>query len=139
MIREFKSGANRDVATWKMQVSKYSNPLNDFSYNQYMLSKQQINWVFREWDNRQKWIPEDVLFESLCRHIEELKLLLHWYDISEIRKDGAVNTVVWEYTPKDWEEVIKKTIVETLNAIRFNSEWLKLHHLQREYGQWIHP
>lgn len=136
MIREFDSWANRDVATGKMQVSKYSHPINDYSFNKYMLSKQFINWEWREWDNRQKWIPPDCLYESLCRHIEELKLLTYWYIVTETRRDWTVTTNVYgkwcTVTQEEWSILLFKDIIETLNAIRFNSEALKLYYLQTD-------
>jgi len=93
-----------------------------------MLSKQYINWVYREWDNRQRWIPKESLFESLCRHVEELKLLIYWYRVYEERNGDSVSVVLenpqWNY--------IEKNIIETLNAIRFNSEALKLYHIQND-------
>lgn len=125
-IRTFDTWATRDTANGKLQTSKYSHPLCDYSFNTYMLSKQFINWEWREGDNRQKWLWKESLFESLCRHIEELKLLTYWYKVYEERNDWVVTTVLenpkWEY--------VEKNIIETLNAIRFNTEALKLHYLK---------
>lgn len=129
MNRTFETWATRDTAVGKMQTSKYSHPLCDYSFNKYMLSKQNINWVQREWDNWQKGIPPECLFESLCRHVEELKLLTYWYKVYEERNDWVVSTVLvnpqWEYIEKDF--------IETLNAIRFNTEALKLHYLKEKF------
>lgn len=127
MTREFETGATRDTANWKLQTSKYSHPLCDYSFNTYMLSKQFINWTWRDGWNWQLWIPPESLFESLCRHIEELKLLTYWYKVYEERNWDTVTTVlndpVWEY--------VEKNFIETLNAIRFNTEALKLHYLNQ--------
>jgi len=127
MVREFETGASRDTSQGKLQTCKYSHPLCDYSFNTYMLSKQFINWEWREWDNRQKWIPPESLFESLCRHVEELKLLTYGYRVYEERNNWVVTTVlndpIWEYIEKD--------VIETLNAIRFNTEALKLHYLNQ--------
>lgn len=94
-----------------------------------MLSKQFINWEWREWNNWQKWLPPECLFESLCRHVEELKLLTYWYNVYEERNDWVVTTVLnnpkWEYVEKDF--------IETLNAIRFNTEALKLYYLKEKF------
>ncbi len=136
--RTFDSWSTRDVATGKMQVSKYSHPLNDYSFNAYMLSKQTIGGKFREWNNRQKWIPREALMESLCRHIEELKLLTHWYNLCEVRHWSTVSTLVNADNIEWADSVIEKTIEETLNAIRFNSEALKLSYLEEIYWKWQH-
>lgn len=56
-MREFTTWANRDNSEGKMEMDKYINPLNDYSFGQYMLSKQIIDWQYREWDNWQKGIP----------------------------------------------------------------------------------
>jgi len=144
--RTFESWASRDVAIGKMQVSKYSHPLNDYSFNAYMLSKQTIGGKFREWNNWQKWIPREALMESLCRHIEELKLLTHWYWVIEVKNKQGVTTLIkqdilmdeLELNAIEWQEYYEKTIEETLNAIRFNSEALKLSYLEEQYWKWQH-
>lgn len=125
-LRRFETWATRDTSKWKLQTSKYSHPLCDYSFNTYMLSKQFINWEWREWDNWQKWIPPSSLYESLCRHIEELKLLTYWFEVFESRKDWIVTTSL---TKPEWEDYVQKDVIETLNAIRFNTEALKLHYL----------
>jgi hypothetical protein len=125
------SKAFRDIRTWKLEVSNYVHPLSDYSYFQYMKSKQTINWEFRRWDNRQWGLWEDSLFESLCRHIETIKLLKKWYHVYEVKKDWVCDILVYTQE-KDiigYDFVEKKNMIDELNACRFNSEWLKLYKL----------
>lgn len=131
-LRTFDTGANRDISLGKLQTSKYSNALCNFSFDRYMLSKQFINGEWREGDNRQFWIPPDSLFESLCRHIEELKLMYAWYKLVEVRDDKG-STMQFAHEPiTDGAKVIPQDIITTFNAIRFNSEALKKHFLEEE-------
>lgn len=131
MTREFETGATRDTANWKLQTSKYSHPLCDYSFNTYMLSKQFINWTWREWDNWIKWLWKESLFESFCRHVENLKLLYAWYRVYEIKKDWVVSIIVSKDNVENtWYDFFEeKTFEMELNACRFNSEWLKLYFL----------
>ena len=134
-MRTFDTWANRDTADWKLEYCKYINPLCDYSFSVYMNSKQIIDWEKRDGDNRQKWIPSDSLFDSLTRHIEILKLLSNWYDVYEVKKDQVVRLIVRESSSKigiieeSFDFVEKKDIITELNAIRFNSEALKLYYL----------
>ena len=138
MYRQFSTGATRDTANGKLEYSRFINPLNDFSFASYMQSKQIIGWEYRRWDNRQKGIPEESLFDSLCRHIECLKLLKLWYDVYEISYQWSIRREVVKSGQSivvldDMEyKVDKKDIVSELNAIRFNSEALKLQYLTLE-------
>lgn len=127
MIRTFSTGSTRDTANGKLEYTNYIHPLNDYSFAQYMKWKQIINWVYRRWDNRQFWIPAESLFDSLCRHIEIVKLLQKWLYVYEVRDWEVVDLVVSEIEqPEIWEQ---KDIITELNACRFNSEALKLQHL----------
>lgn len=134
-IRVFKTWSSRDTANWKYEFCRYINPINEFSFAKYMQSKQTINGEYRRWDNRQKWIPEESLFDSLTRHIRCLELLRWWYDVYEINYRWAVRREVvpqWDILVilDDIEsKVNKKDIISELNAIRFNSEAMKLQHI----------
>lgn len=127
--RIFDTWASRDTSDGKLEYSNYIHPLNDFNFAQYMQSKQIIWWEYRRWDNRQKWIPEESLFDSLIRHIEIVKLLRKWYDVYEKRNENwSVELIVKKKSEKslDFEQ---KDIISELNAIRFNSEAMKLFYL----------
>ena len=139
--REFNTGATRDTNKWKLQYSKYIHPLADYSFAEYMKSKQVIWWEHREGDNRQKGIPEESLFDSLVRHIEILKLLKKWHQVKEIKHlDWKIDLIIDEEVPSNdkWKIVVleceNKTIEGELNAIRFNGEALKLYYIKWWYG-----
>ena len=88
-FRVMKTWASRDIDTGKLQYSKYINPINDYSFAKYMLSKQFIWWEWREWDNRQKWLWEDSLFESLCRYQEIFTLFIVFCDVLDSKQCGC--------------------------------------------------
>lgn len=133
-MRTFDTGATRDNNNGKLEYSNFIHPLADYSFAEYMKSKQIIWGEYRRWDNWQKGIPEESLYESLIRHIETLKLLKKWYKVVELSYENNTNWIVtegnieWEkYTP--WAKIDVKDIETELNAIRFNSEAMKLYYL----------
>ncbi len=137
-FRTFPSWSTRDTAQWKLEYSNYIHPLADYSYSQYMKSKQIIWWEYRSGRNRQKWLPEESCFESLIRHIEIVKLIKHWFDVYEYNLDGVID---WDVVPSwtkpsipEWAIVDHKNIESELNACRFNSEAMKLYYLNWGYG-----
>jgi len=136
-FRTFDSWASRDLATWKLEWQNYSHPLNDYSFANYMKSKQIIGGEYRRWDNRQNWMPSDVLFESLIRHTEELRLLYKWYRLFETKQDGVIDMIVLQkntvFNEDAYDFCEEKTIEMVLNAIRFNWEALKLNYLSDNY------
>lgn len=136
-FRTFASWATRDTSNGKLEYDKYINPLCDLSFSKYMQSKQIIGGEYRAGDNRQKGIPPESLFESLVRHVEILKLLTKWYTVAEEKVGDVVRLHVakpWDsWAHNEWYEY--KTIIWELNAIRFNWEALKLHHLNAV--QWL--
>ena len=138
-FRKFNSGATRDSSNGKLEYEWYINPLNDYSFAEYMKTKQIIWWEYRKWDNWQKWIPTSAIFPSLIRHIEILKLLYKWYKVYEYKVWEEVKLHVWDNPP---ELVEQKNIIQELNAIRFNTEAMKLnyllnnHHEQKE-DEWL--
>lgn len=133
-FRTFPSWSTRDTATGKLEYSNYIHPLADYSFAQYMKSKQTIWWEYRRWDNRIKWLWEESLFDSLCRHIEIVKLLQKWYYVYEIKQDWIVDLIVSEKQQENkWYDLFEeKDLVNELNAVRFNSEALKL------YKMWLY-
>lgn len=141
--RQFSTWANRDIATWKLEYSNYIHPLNDYSFAEYMKSKQIIWWEYRRGDNWTKWIPYDSLFESLVRHVELLKLLYKWYNILEYKlnwevglyieeDDDVFENIAMAYEQSEHHSDIQyKSIESELNAIRFNWEAMKLQHITK--------
>ena len=139
--RTFSTWANRDIANWKLEYSNYIHPLNDYSFAEYMKSKQIIWWEYRRGDNWQKWLPYNSLFESLIRHVEILKLLYNWYHVFEYKLDWEVGLFVSngydDYVTgltaceqdERYTDIQEKSIESELNAIRFNSEAMKLQHI----------
>lgn len=103
-----------------------------------MKSHQMINGEFREWDNRQKGLWEESLYDWLIRHVRCYELLDKGYSVLEYKVDGQTERAVgWDEDMeviiasliKNWYEYWVKDKVETLNAIRFNTEALKLYEL----------
>lgn len=136
-FRTMPTGATRDTNNNKLEYSSYSHPLNDFSFAKYMQSKQTIWWKYRRWDNWQLGLGREVLLDSLIRHIKTLELLFKGYRLFETKKDWVVDLIVlkkdhiFDDTAYDFCE--EKTMEETLNAIRFNSEAMKLDYLSDNY------
>lgn len=138
-FRKFETWATRDIATGKLEYSNYIHPLADYSFAEYMKSKQIIGGEYRKGNNRQKWIPEDSCFESLIRHIEIVKLIKHWFDVYECNIDWVIDWVVilkWKMSHfPEWAIVDHKNIESELNAIRFNTEAMKLYYIDGGYEQ----
>lgn len=129
-LRKFDTWATRDLDSGKLEYSNFIHPLCDYSYANYMRSKQIIGGEYRRWDNWQKWIPEESLFDSLIRHIETLKLLKKWFIVVETKKDWVVDWIVTNKIKAEHLDQIDsfdvKDLETELNAIRFNAEALKL-------------
>jgi hypothetical protein len=65
--------------------------------------------------------------------MEILKLLEKGYSVTEYKKDGKVFVTIDSCgIPDGAMNIDKKNLIGELNAIRFNSEALKLHYLQQE-------
>ncbi len=73
--REFPSGATRDTALGKLEISRYTHPAVFKRYAQFMKSKQVMpDGDYRRGDNWQAGIPEEELLESLMRHVTDIWL-----------------------------------------------------------------
>lgn len=136
-LRKFDTWATRDISTGKLEYSNYIHPLCDYSFSAYMRSKQIIWDEYRRGDNWQKWIPAESLFDSLIRHTETLKLLRKWYMVIETRKDWVIDWIVtwktFDFDISDVDDYDIKDIETELNAIRFNSEALKLSIIKNDW------
>lgn len=129
-LRRFGTWATRDIASGKLEYEWYIHPLNDYSFAEYMKTKQVIWGEYRKWDNRTKWIPTSAIFPSLIRHVEVLKLLMKWVKVREYKDNWEVKWSVWECSI-EWAE--EKNIIQELNAIRFNTEAMKLNYLTNNH------
>ena len=134
-IRTAKTGANRNPSDGKFQYSKFVNPLNEYSFAKYMHGKRLLpDGSLRNGDNWQKGLDKEWLMDSLTRHIKELELLDLGFILVQYKDDEGEHTLVhttteehldWTYYAgfKDFTIINKEDV---LNAIRFNSEALKL-------------
>jgi len=130
-FRTFESWSTRDSAENKLEYKDYIHPLCDFSFAEYMQSKQYIGGKKRSGSNWQLWIPQDSLIDSLTRHMEILKLLEKGHRVVEYKLDGKTYLKVDLYElPIGAENVDWKSKVSECNAIRFNSEGYKLGELK---------
>ncbi len=83
--REFSTGASRDTAIGKLDVSRYIHPLVLKRFAEYMLEKQTMpDGTTRSGDNWQKGIPPQELMSSLARH--NLDIWLH------MKEEGGEST-----------------------------------------------
>jgi hypothetical protein len=125
-IREFKSGATRDISDGKHQISKFINPLNDHSFCTYMHSKRiMADGSVREGDNWQKGMGLEVLEESFVRHMDDFKKLHLGFHVYKVRGDDGETTYVSIEPIEEYAE-FEIFMEETLNGIRFNCEAYKL-------------
>lgn len=128
--REFKTWASRCSNQGKYEFHRFVNPLNELSFAQYMKWHQIIDGEYRRGDNWQKGIPFDSLFESAFRHMQALWLMYYGYTVNEINRDGEFDWVLGNLDPEKakelWITYHTKEFVEQLNAIRFNTEAMKL-------------
>lgn len=136
-IRTMPSWATRNSNIGKLEYQNYSHPLCEYSFANYMKWKQIIGWEYRKWNNRQKWLGRESLFESLVRHIEIIKLLYKWYRVFETKTWDVTDLVVlqkWQILDEEsFDFCEEKIMINELNALRFNSEWLKLDYLSDNY------
>lgn len=74
-VREFASGATRDVDNYKLDYEGFISPLVTLRYAQYMdRHRIQPDGKLRDSDNWQRGIPLESYAKSLVRHVETLKL-----------------------------------------------------------------
>jgi len=72
-MREFKTGATRDVAEGKLDYHRFLCPFVLQRYCEYLQKHQkQADGKMREGDNWKKGIPIDVYMASLTRHFVEV-------------------------------------------------------------------
>ena len=111
-MRDFKSGATRDVVEGKLSYFKALSPTVLKRYLQYLdKHRLQADGSMREFDNWKKGIPKDVYFDSLIRHSVDVWLAAEGHEIHD--NHGVI------------------TLEELLCAIMFNSMGL-LHEILKE-------
>ena len=123
-IRKFKSGAIRDTSSGKLEYFGFMHPLCDFSYANYMNHHRLMaDGSLRDSNNWWSGFPKITILQSLCRHIEDLKLINAGYFVYEYRTDKIAERKVFstklKSVPKNYKEITEE---ECCNAIRFNSQ-----------------
>lgn len=104
-IRKFASGAWRDVDDNKLDYEACISPIVDHSYAAFIHShRKQPDGTMRPDDNWQKGIDKSEYLKSLCRHVQDLRMLHDGYEVLD-EKDGH-----------------SITIEEACNGIRFNNQ-----------------
>jgi len=79
-MREFETGATRDVVEGKLSYIKGLSPIVLRRYLEYLnLHRKQSDGNMREFDNWKKGIEQDVYLDSLGRHNMDVWLLCHNY------------------------------------------------------------
>jgi hypothetical protein len=79
-VRTFDTGATRDTDEGKHDIEAFFSPLVTKRRAEYMhLHRKQPDGNLRDGDNWQKGIPYQQSLKSLCRHIEDIKLLSRGY------------------------------------------------------------
>lgn len=83
-IRTFDTGATRDTDEGKHDIEAFFSPLVTKRRAEYMhIHRKQSDGTLRSGDNWQKGIPYQQSLKSLCRHIEDIKLLSRGYEARE--------------------------------------------------------
>jgi hypothetical protein len=85
-IRQFETGATRDVSSDKPDYEGYLHPLVLEEYGRYMLSHQrQQDGTLRTSDNWQKGMDRKVYLKSLLRHVFDLWKLERGVVVTDLR------------------------------------------------------
>lgn len=122
--RKFKSGATRDTSSGKLEYFGFMHPLCDYSYANYMNAHRKMaDGSLRDSNNWWGGFPKDVVLQSMCRHVEDLKLIRAGYFVYEYREgdiaERKVHTIELKELPKNYTKITEE---ECCNAIRFNSQ-----------------
>lgn len=122
-IRQFDSGATRDVADHKYDYEAFESPLVLNRFAKYMHKhRKQKDGTIREGDNWQKGIPNKELMKSMWRHVFDVGAILRGYKCYEY------------YDTRTGEPKNPIDLQEALCAIRFNVNGL-LHNLLKDEGK----
>lgn len=119
VVRQFKTGANRDVDTNKLNYTGFLNPFVIKRFADYMHKNRTLaDGSLRAADNWQKGIPRQAYMESLERHFMEIKLA-HQHELDALRGQEA---------PRGTGDTIRTpdAMIEALMAIIFNAQGMAL-------------
>ena len=87
-MREFKTGATRNISVGKLDYEGFNCPLVDERYAQYLNKHRvQADGKLRESDNWQKGIPLKVYIKSLYRHFVDFRKAHRGYKVEESIED----------------------------------------------------
>lgn len=111
-IRRFSTGATRDDDTNKPEPWKFTSPLVQKRFDEYMLHhRSQSDGNLRESDNWKKGISPQSYMDSMSRHVEDLRL-------------------IWDGYP---QEARTTDITEALMAVLFNVQGMAHELLKIQY------
>ena len=133
-IRKFNTGATRDTSSGKLEYFGFMHPLCDYSYANYMNQHRKMtDGSLRDSNNWWGGFPKIIVLQSMCRHIEDLKLINAGYFVYEHRTSEVAERKVFtkklETLPENYKEITEE---ECCNAIRFNSQAYLLAILKEE-------
>lgn len=133
-IRKFDTGATRDTSSGKLEYFGFMHPLCDYSFANYMNHHRTMaDGSLRDSNNWWGGFPKITVLQSLCRHIEDLKLINAGYFVYEYRTDKIAERKVFvnclDPLPENYKEITEE---ECCNAIRFNSQAYLLEILKRQ-------
>lgn len=102
IIRQFKTGATRDLDNEKLDYEAFLSPLALRRYAEYLHKHRiQADGTLRTGDNWQLGIPLDVYMKSLLRHVMEMWMLHReskrpsWDDSKVDRLQDAICAVIF--------------------------------------------
>ena len=132
--RVCESGAIRDTGDGKLEVLGFNHPFLDFKFNEYMhRHRKMADGSLRDSDNWWGGFGKKVTIQSLCRHVEDLKLLHSGYFVYEFREGSKAERKVFKEKLKELPKgYIEITIEECCCAIRFNSMAYMLDELKEQ-------
>jgi hypothetical protein len=92
-IRQFDTGATRDLDEGKLDYEAFESPLVQKRYAEYMHAhRRQPDGTVRQGDNWQKGIPLEAYMKSLARHFQDLRL--HFDGFPEEAVDPDLESVL---------------------------------------------
>jgi hypothetical protein len=95
-MREFSSGATRDLDENKLDYESFNNPLVDKAYAEYLNKHRQTANGLRNGDNWQSLFGDkhtDVCIKSLCRHVVDVRLAHRGYKSEQPIKDSLCGII----------------------------------------------
>ncbi|KKL06730.1 hypothetical protein LCGC14_2593110 [marine sediment metagenome] len=94
-MRQFNTGATRDVVEGKLSYVKGLSPISLRRYMQYLdSSRVQVGGNTRGFDNWKKGIDEDVYLDSMFRHVMDVWLLFDGYNTNDNHGEVDLETAL---------------------------------------------